>query len=196
MAITFICPACSALIDNSNVNITTNLAQCTNCGAIHKASELVAKEDEAFIAKPPLGSLIELTKRYDGIVELNYPQKGFTASDIPTVFFALFWMIFISFWTFMASSAPGFFALFSIPFWIAGLGMWMGLINGIFETQSLQLARDQITLLKKRPIGTKTITYSLKEIVDIKMATLTTNSFSIFSNANYWSKLKGGYGAK
>jgi hypothetical protein len=193
---TLVCPTCNTSIANVDVNITTDLAKCNNCGSIHKVSSLVANEDEKYISTPPNGSLIALNKNYDGTIELYYPPTGFSFSDIFYLIFSIFWVGFICFWTWGALQASIFFALFSIPFWFVGISMWIGLINRIFESERVYLAKEKIILAKNRPIGSKTIEYTAKEIVDIKLTPLKMTPFSTYSHIYHswnsrWSRGAG-----
>jgi len=116
------------LTTTSNI---ADLAKCGHCGAIHKASSLVSATDDKILSSPPKGSKIELTKEMGDNVQRFMPKKGVTSSDIPQLFFCIFWLGFISFWTWGTSQGSILFEMFSIPFWLFGLGMLFGLINNI-----------------------------------------------------------------
>jgi hypothetical protein len=61
-----------------------------------------------------------------------------------TVVFALFWNVFVFFWTAMAIGvgAPLFFVLFSIPFWLVGLGMLGGVAFGLLGRTLVEINRE------------------------------------------------------
>ncbi len=69
----------------------------------------------------PLGSRIEL-KQTDSSLNIKIPPAGWRGEGASLLMFALFWNSFLVFWTAMALRA-GIFALFSIPFWLVGLGL-------------------------------------------------------------------------
>ena len=182
MTLELICPNCSRIIQSDNINIATDLAKCGHCGTITKASLLVFAQDDKSLASPPKGSSVEVTKEMGDTVKVFFPKKGLTASAIPQLFFVVFWLGFICFWTFFASQGSGLFAMFSIPFWLVGFAMLIGLINSINETQTLTVSRSQVILEKKRPINAKRLEFDLRDIQEIKMSQLKAGPFSAFSN--------------
>ncbi|MBH8564237.1 serine/threonine protein kinase [Nostoc sp. CENA67] len=97
----------------------------------------------------PAGSKIQLTKNSDSL-EIIIPPGGFDPSIILTGLFAIAWNSFILFWTIGALSAPFPinipFALFSLPFWGAGLFMLNGIILPWFARTRLRLTTEQIAL--------------------------------------------------
>jgi len=69
----------------------------------------------------PLGSRIEL-KKTDSSLKISIPPAGLRVESLRLLFFAIFWNGFLSLWTSFALKA-GLFVLFSIPFWIIGIGI-------------------------------------------------------------------------
>jgi len=189
-----ICSVCKATISSDNVNIASDLAKCDKCNSIHKASDLADSKSIDKINHPPTGSKITIKKGFDDSIELYYPKKGFTASVIPQLFFTIFWFGFISFWTWGASQGSVLFALFSIPFWLMGIGMLGGLINAISETQTLRISKTSLTLKKDRPIRPKKIEIKVKDIQSIKMKQLNMNPFLIFGNFRLMMKMQRQFG--
>lgn len=177
-----ICSRCKTTIKPDNVNISTDLAKCDNCNSIYKASDLADTKSIEKINNPPSGTMIQIKKGFDDSVEIFYPKKGFTASLLPQLFFSIFWLGFISFWTWGASQGSVIFAMFSIPFWFIGFGMIGALINSISETQTLNISRTTLTIKKDRLIRPKTIEIAIKDIQSIRMKNLKMNAFSIFGN--------------
>jgi hypothetical protein len=188
-----ICPKCKITIKPESVNITTDLAKCDNCNSIFKVSELTHSQELNEISNPPKGSLIEVERNNDDSMELLYPRKGFTFSMIPQLLFTIFWIGFISFWTFMASRSSLIFASFSIPFWFVGFGMVIGIINSIFEIQWLKITRSDLTLIKKRPIHPVKIELLIEDIQSIRMKTLKLNPFSMFGSYKYMFKMQNSF---
>lgn len=189
-----ICPNCKTTIHPDNVNITTDLAKCDKCKSILKASELADTKLIEKIYNPPSGTKIQVKKGFDGSVEMFYPKKGFTFSVIPQLFFTIFWLVFISFWTWGASQGSVIFALFSIPFWLLGFGMLGGLINSISETQTLNISRTTLILKKDRPIRPKTVKIGIKDIQSIRMKSLKMNPFTMFGNFKLMMKMQKSFG--
>ncbi|MFV0483907.1 MAG: hypothetical protein ACK5MG_07430 [Bacteroidales bacterium] len=189
-----ICPNCKATILPDNVNISSDLAKCDKCNSIHKASELTDSKSIDKISNPPNGTKIAVKKGLDDSIELFYPKKGFSASMIPQLFFSIFWLGFISFWTWGASQGSVIFAMFSIPFWLVGFGMIGGLINSILETQTLKISRISLTLKKDRPIRPKNFEIKVKDIQSIRMKNLQMNPFTMFGNFKLMFKMQKSFG--
>ncbi|BBC23633.1 serine/threonine protein kinase [Pseudanabaena sp. ABRG5-3] len=78
----------------------------------------------------PLGSRIDL-KKTDYFLEINIPPTGWHGEGVSLLIFAICWNGFLVFWTSLASRA-GFFALFSIPFWLVGIGMAYAALSTVF----------------------------------------------------------------
>jgi len=164
-----ICPNCSSVIDSNSINVMTDLAKCTHCGSLHKASTLaVSSGYDQTIQNPPKGSKISLKRESGDVVSIEMPAKGFQLSTIPLLLFTLFWLGFITFWTTMASGA-GFFALFSIPFWIVGFSMLGAIIVSIAEKQTIKVGRGKITVTKSRPFLSKMLDYNFGDIQEIAL---------------------------
>lgn len=195
MTTELLCPNCNKTIDSDNINITTDLAKCGHCGTIAKASLLVSAQDDKSLSTPPKGSAIKVTKEMGDTIKLFVPKKGVTASDIPQLLFSIIWLGFISFWTWGASQGSIFFALFSIPFWLAGFAMLSGIINTINETQTLTISKSQLTLEKTRPIFGKRFEFNLSDIQEIKTTHMKVGPFSAFSNPSYLWRLQWSFGA-
>jgi hypothetical protein len=164
---TFICPNCNRPIDNTDINVMTDLAKCSHCQSIHKASELTATNETKRVSdQPPIGSSLQVTRQFDGTIEIFKPAKGFGASDYFIAGFMVFWLGFVAIWTSLASTA-GFFALFSIPFWAVGLYMVYSLFISVYETQTLKLTRTDWTLAKDRIFTQKVKAVSTAEIQSV-----------------------------
>ena len=121
-----ICPACNENINPDNVNISANLAKCDNCNAIYKATDLRNLKEEKELEAPPKGSRIVLKKYSKEEVEIFYPKKGFTFSDIPKILFVVMWLIFMGVWT---KGTNVILICFSIPGWLGGITLVLGLLK-------------------------------------------------------------------
>ncbi|MEH2183560.1 serine/threonine protein kinase [Nostoc sp.] len=97
----------------------------------------------------PDGSKIQLTKNWDSL-EIIVPPTGFHPSIVLTGVFAIAWNSFILIWTIVALSAPFPanipFALFSLPFWSAGLLMVYKFFFNLFGCICLRLNSKEIAL--------------------------------------------------
>lgn len=166
------CSKCQADIKPEDINITTDLAKCHECGAIHKVSSLsgaISLGKKEVSMTPPTGSRIIMRRGDFGDMEFIYPKKGFKASMLPLVFFTTFWLGFITFWTWGASQGSIIFALFSIPFWVVGIGLVLALANAISEIQILTFSKHTLTIEKQRLIKPQKIEISIMDIEAIKM---------------------------
>jgi hypothetical protein len=189
-----ICPTCKTTISPDNVNISSDLAKCDKCKSIHNASKLVDGKTTDKLNHPPAGSKMTIKKGFDDSIEIFYPKKGITASVIPQIIFTFIWFVFIGFWTWGASQGSVYFALFSIPFWLIGLGMVGGFINSISETQTISIATNSLTLIKDRPIRPKKLLLKINDIQSIKMKQLKMNPFLMFGYFSLMVKMQRQFG--
>lgn len=189
-----ICTKCSAEIKAENINITTDLAKCDNCGSIYKVSDLSHSLEKKDI-NPPNGSKIILKKGLNDEIEFTYPKKGLTASLLPQLFFAIFWLSFVAFWSWGASQGSFFFALFSIPFWVIGISMIVGIVNSANEVQIVTINKNKLIVNKLRPIRPKLFETSLENIQTIKMKGLKMSPFSMFGNFRNMIKMQRSFGS-
>jgi hypothetical protein len=99
---------------------------------------------------PPLGSHIDVA---EGAVVLPSPGlRGLTGQKVFMMFFAGFWLSFVTVWTAGAAMGSPFFALFSIPFWLVGFGMVAGVFKSLVAGERLTMDRAQWTL-ERRILG-------------------------------------------
>lgn len=165
-----VCPKCHSPIGAENVNVATDLAKCTMCNEIFKASDLVADVDLSRDLQPPVGSKI-VVDLYTSEHTVFIPSRGFRWSDLYTILFATFWCAFIAFWSWGASRASLLFAAFSIPFWIVGIAMWTGILVGATETQTIDLDYDALVLSKRAILFSRTRAIPYAEIGGIDTET-------------------------
>ncbi len=97
----------------------------------------------------PFGSKIKLAKDANSL-EILMPRKGFSPEIGTLIVFAIAWNSGIFMWTsFAVFLAPFginlFFALFSLPFWTAGIGMIWRIVSTLFGRVRLRLDRQQIS---------------------------------------------------
>lgn len=189
------CSNCHQSIDSNNINVATDLAKCGHCGTIHKASSLVTSSDDKKLTSPPAGSKIRMTKEMDGSIKIFLPNKGFTASDIPMIFFAVFALGFTAFWTALAAQGSVLFAMFSLPFWFISITMLISVINSIKETQSVIVTRNSIVIEKNKPVNGKRYEFTYPVIHAIKLSTYKPGPFSAFTNIRFAMRHPWSFGA-
>jgi hypothetical protein len=189
------CPNCNWALDSENINIATDLAKCENCGTICKASSLVSRQYDESLETTLKGSTIEITKELGDTVKIFFPRKGLTLWHIPQLFFLVFGFFFMTFWIREASQGSIFFALFSLPFWFVFSAMLIGIINSVFETQTLTVTNGQLTLEKKRPIKGKIIKLNFSDIQEIKLKFMKAGPFSAYSNPRYMWRNQWSFGS-
>jgi hypothetical protein len=78
----------------------------------------------------PLGSQIELKRNYS-LLEVYIPPIGWRSAGVNILIIGVLWNGALFFWTSFAIRA-GFFALFSIPFWIVGIVMTYAGLSAVF----------------------------------------------------------------
>ncbi|MCB0637588.1 MAG: hypothetical protein KDC54_13255 [Lewinella sp.] len=177
-----LCSNCRRTIPADQVNVQTDLAKCPHCNSLHRASELNPSVRGVALPAPPAGATIQLQEKYDGSTEIFLPARGLKGQDIFQVFFLLFWFGFITVWTLGAASGSTFFALFSIPFWIAGLVMAVNLSLSIQESQMLVLTKDKLTLFKYRPFRSKRVENTWSDIRSISNKPFKAGPFQMAGN--------------
>lgn len=182
-----ICSVCATEISKENINVTTDIAKCQNCGHIDKLSSLI-HEPVKVEFNPPIGSTIKIHKGLHNQVEIYYPKKGITKTTFPILIFALFWLGFVAFWTFFAAMGSTIFALFSIPFWLVGIGMLVFPINASQTKETLIINRKIIGIEKKQLFGTKYFETEIRNIKEIDLIHSNKMNLTTIQNASEMSK--------
>lgn len=163
----FFCQKC-----NKNVEINTdgNISAvfCPFCGTGIKdeiTNSLINPGD-----MPPPDSRIEIVKTRYNTPEIYLPPESFSARYIPIIIFAVFWIGFVLVWTVLASFASILFAMFSIPFWLVGIGMLAGIARTMTEKQKLIINKSSIEISKRSVFKkqTKLIYFSDIQEIDYK----------------------------
>ncbi|MEM6725042.1 MAG: hypothetical protein AAF598_13475, partial [Bacteroidota bacterium] len=171
------CENCGTKINAEEVNIKADIAKCTACNTISKASELIRlRERRQLAVVPPVGSRIDSFRYSDNILEIKIPRHGIrTASQVGSLGFGCFWLGFVAVWTTFAWIGAGFMALFSIPFWIVGVAMIYGFTKAAFESQSIELNGHTMKITKNRLLNSKEVVLDLMNIDQIDMKGLSSN---------------------
>ncbi|KAI8108682.1 hypothetical protein M9435_005099 [Picochlorum sp. BPE23] len=100
---------------------------------------IVPQTGKGQFVKKPVGSRVMLEKRGDTL-RIHIPPAKFDSSSLATGGFALFWNGFVAFWTASALASGGIvFALFSIPFWLAGANLAKSAIGRQFISETLEI---------------------------------------------------------
>lgn len=144
------CPTCQNVLPVEQVSIDTGWAKCVDCQEVFQVEEIAkslpaTKDGVKFVSSPrerPFDAKVIIASHGNQFA-LEVPKTGIQAGHWGLLGFATFWTAFIAFWTagalgFVGGNGPqgvaqwGF-AAFSIPFWIVGIGMFVGVI---YSTQS------------------------------------------------------------
>ena len=154
-----ICPSCHQEIPVEDVDLDTGLGRCRYCNEIFEIPELVehvkklqaAPASDAPKVPPvkPADSRIRLIRKNDKLL-IDVPPFGLSGPAVGLLLFSLFWLGFVAFWTagalglfFHPGQFPKWeniaFALFSIPFWLVGLGLLSGAIAAMYSRRIVYL---------------------------------------------------------
>lgn len=143
---------------------------------------------ESRFAAPPKGSKIEIFDTRTTL-ELNIPPCGFQNSDIFIIGFSTFWLCFVAFWIPMVLSAGAWFmALFSIPFWLVGIGMVSGVLSRIVERQVIEIDKYTLRILKSALFSKKVYDFDIMDIDSI--GNQKANFSNLFKSAKFNTSAK------
>jgi len=182
------CPHCNADIQADDINTLSKIVKCDRCNATFPVHDLIVKKTpDEIIAVPEDATFISEIKNNETI-KITYPTKGFTKYMVTISIFMIIWFGIVAFFTYKAFSAGIFFTLFTIPFWFIGLKLVAGLINSVTETQTFEISKSSIKLVKERLIKSQTTEISLSEINDIRMKKMEAGLFKLLMNFKYISK--------
>jgi len=167
-----VCPKCGRPIEGASINVAADLAACTACNEVFKASDLVAGEARPESLEPPVGSKVTFRREGDSEGVFEVPRRALGAGPLALIGFSLFWLAFTGFWTWGASHGGGSFVAFSIPFWLVGLAMLGGGANTLVERQSVEIGPDAFTVRKRRPLFPRCIVvpYAQVSSIAVKLA--------------------------
>lgn len=116
--------------------------------ALQALEQPPTKNSAPLVVKKPFGSKISLIKDEDSL-EILMPSKGFSAEVFGLTLFAIAWNSFLVMWTGVTVFAVPFginifFALFSLPFWGAGITMIWQILSTLFRRVRLCVNQQQI----------------------------------------------------
>lgn len=112
---------------------------------------LLSPADDPVASHPiqrPYGTKIQKHRIEHDHIQFMIPGT-FNAGSLSMLGFAIFWLTFVAFWTAGAAMGSVFFALFSIPFWIVGIGMLSAAVHNLFGRTTLNLTPSWIELRYK-----------------------------------------------
>lgn len=150
------CPQCNSTIATENINIQANIAKCTSCGNVFRASEGIDTSDSKFnIAQPPNGAWYE--QQPNGVI--------FGATTRSAV--AFFLIPFVCIWSGLSLSGlygsqianqefSLFQSLFGLPFLIGTIFLVNTILMSIFGKVEINANREGGTIFTGiGPIGKK-----------------------------------------
>jgi predicted Zn finger-like uncharacterized protein len=133
------CPNCRQVIPADDIALDKGWAKCARCNEVYQLAQLVpeyaaAAAPAAAVAPPerPFDAWVVAERDGDRLI-VHVPPMGMRTGAWAMLGFATFWTGFIAFWTagalgvFFGGKPAAFnllFACFSIPFWLAGFGMF------------------------------------------------------------------------
>jgi hypothetical protein len=167
-----ICANCAAIINPEDVNIATDMAKCSACNSLHRASSLMEQVSVADLMTQPHNAKLQMQQGRYNSVELTLPSKGVDVSTVFAMLFAVFWLGFVSVWKVLASMGSIVFALFSIPFWFVGFMMLKNTINDIKEVHKVTFNNNEVTIEKHRPLFAQKEVIERANIKDVKMESI------------------------
>ncbi|MDD4969288.1 MAG: hypothetical protein PHT07_07635 [Paludibacter sp.] len=130
----------------------------------------------------PSNLKIIINKINDESIELIYPKKKFSFATIYSIIMSLAFIGFTGFWTYLSFQGPFFLPFFSIPFWIAGVKLLIGVIVFTFETQTLTVCKSSI-IFKRELFGSKKITeLKIENIQSVYLECLSSNIFTMLKS--------------
>jgi hypothetical protein len=145
------------------------LRRCESCSELFKAGELAVDVDLASNLTPPTGSRITFAQGSGDSVSFEIPRAGFSRGDVFLVVFATMWTGCIAFWMVMAAGMVFGGGGIAGAFWVIAVGLWIGLINGVMESEIVELAPEELIIQKKRPFRPKRIAIAYDEIEKVSV---------------------------
>jgi hypothetical protein len=96
--------------------------------------------------RKPAGTRVVLD-RSAARLDIDIPPEGLSGSSLGTGLFAVAWNAFVAFWTFSALASGGvLFALFSAPFWFAGVQLAGQAFGGALMHERFAIGRSKFRL--------------------------------------------------
>ncbi|KAL4535053.1 hypothetical protein Ndes2526A_g05906 [Nannochloris sp. 'desiccata'] len=134
---------------NSSIGDTNNTASLQQRGSRESPAFLEPRPSSGStglsLRKPP-GSRIQVKKKGPRL-EIDIPPARFDGNTAATGAFAVVWNAFVAFWTVSALAGGGIlFALFSVPFWFAGVSLLKQSFGRQFLRERIEIGLGKWTL--------------------------------------------------
>lgn len=125
--------------------------------------------------KLPSDSKVTVTGDETGLI-IKIPRLGVKGQTSPGVFFPIFWLGFVGFWTMMTIGmrAPIFFPFFSLPFWGVGIFMAKTMLGPALASKELVVTRDGLLIRTGMPGFEKATTWPLSDIGKVRVVSSAT----------------------
>lgn len=144
------CPACRAPIFADDINILKTIAKCKSCSnvfdfndKIKGSGDLPARYRKEIVIPPGI-EVLHLMRELEIMIKWRRSAKTFT------LFFAIFWNVFIGIFTLVAFFAGGYFMLaFMIPFILAGIYLIYSSAGYMLNTTYITVDEQRISLTHK-----------------------------------------------
>lgn len=120
--------------------------------------------------KLPSDSKVTVTGDETGLV-IKIPRMGMKGQSGAGIFFPIFWLGFVGFWTMMTIGmrAPIFFPFFSLPFWGVGIFMAKAMLGPALTSKELVLTADGLLIRTGMPGFEKATTWPLADIGKVRV---------------------------
>lgn len=122
-------------------------------------------DDDPSPVELPTDSKIEVLPLEPGI-HIKLPRNATRPGRTGPVFFPIFWLGFVAFWTMMTirMRAPFIMPLFSIPFWIVGVAMTKLIIGPRLTDTEISLTADGLVVRRITPFGSSSQQWPLSDV--------------------------------
>lgn len=166
------CPSCGNAIPAEDVNVATDVAVCTSCEGVFRASDLPTHLDLLEAVAPPDGSKIVVHADDSASGRFEIPWLGLRAIR-PQVLLGVIMFTVLPI-VLLRDPPPGDGVWDVLSFALTPLAMmlcmWILLINLIFERQTITVTHEGIEVRKLRPIISRhcTVTYESVESIAVR----------------------------
>lgn len=125
--------------------------------------------------KLPSDSKVTVTGDETGLV-IKIPRLGLKGQSGVGIFFPIFWLGFVGFWTMMTIGmrAPIFFPFFSLPFWGVGIFMAKTMLGSALIRKELVITGDGLLIRTGMPGFEKATTWPLSDIGKVRVVNSST----------------------
>lgn len=125
--------------------------------------------------KLPSDSKVTVTGDETGLV-IKIPRLGLKGQSGVGIFFPIFWLGFVGFWTMMTIGmrAPIFFPFFSLPFWGVGIFMAKTMLGSALISKELVITGDGLLIRTRMPGFEKATTWPLSDIGKVRVVNSST----------------------